>query len=148
MSSNNTIRFLLLILSTCFLLGCGPGGPDIASVEGTVTMDGKPLANAMVLFIPPEGRPAGARTNAEGKYELNFSGGRKGTMPGLNKVRISTQAEAYTDDSGKSHPGSKETIPEQFNQLSKLEFQVEPGKRNIADFQLESKGKVRVSSGY
>jgi hypothetical protein len=42
-----------------------PGGPEIASVEGTVTMDGNPLPNASVVFIPPAGRPAGARTNAE-----------------------------------------------------------------------------------
>lgn len=148
MTSSNIFRLLTLVLSTNFLMGCGTGGPEIASVEGTITMDGKPLVNAMVLFIPPEGRPAGAKTNAEGKYVLNFSGGRKGTMPGLNKIRISTQSEAFTDDSGKTYPASKETIPEQYNQLSKLEFQVEPGKKNIADFQLESKGRVRVSSGY
>ena len=77
-----------LLVVTC--LGCGPGGPEIASVEGTVTMDGKPLPDASVVFIPENGRPAGATTDSEGKYVLTFTQGRKGAMPGKNKVRIST----------------------------------------------------------
>ena len=56
-----------LVMGTLFLglacLGCGPGGPEIASVEGKVTLDGKPLPNAAVVFIPENGRPAGATTD-------------------------------------------------------------------------------------
>src|SRR5262245_51132847 len=40
------------------LAGCGPGGPEIAHVAGRVTMDGKPLSNAAVVFVPETGRPA------------------------------------------------------------------------------------------
>ncbi len=135
--------YLVVVL----LAGCGSSGPEIASVKGTITLDGKPLPNATIVFIPPEGRPAGAKTNAEGKYELNFSNGRKGTMPGLNKIRLTTLSEASQDENGNAIPGSKEIIPMQYNQMSTLEFLVEPGKQNIADFALESKGKIQTT-GY
>src|SRR5690242_5652638 len=86
------VSFLWTVLAAA--AGCGPSGPDIAHVSGRVTMDGKPLANATVVFIPEDGRPAGARTNAAGDYVLNFTEGRRGAIPGKNTVRITTQAEA------------------------------------------------------
>jgi hypothetical protein len=125
-----------------FYLGCGPSGPEIARVKGTVTMDGQPLSNATVVFIPPNGRPSAARTNQEGNYVLNFSGGRKGAIPGLNRIRITTLADPSVDEEGNSIPGQKETIPMRYNQMSELEFDVEDGKENTANFDLESGGKV------
>ncbi len=83
---------ICLLVGMCLLLaGCGKGGPEIASVKGKVTMDGTPLANASVVFVPEHGRPAGGRTDSDGNYELTFTSGRMGTMPGKNKVKISTQ---------------------------------------------------------
>ena len=83
-----------LLIGVCLLIsGCSESGPEIASVKGKVTMDGKPLANAAVVFIPENGRPAGARTDAEGNYELNFTQGRKGTMPGKNQVGASPRRQ-------------------------------------------------------
>lgn len=105
-------------------------------------MDGQPLANASVQFIPLEGRPAGARTDSQGKYVLNFSEDRQGAIPGKNKVRISTLMGESTDDKGQVVPGSPETVPAQYNASSTLEFNVEPGKTNVADFALESGGKL------
>ena len=118
--------------------GCGSGGPEIAHVSGRVTMDGKPLANATVVFIPENGRPAGARTDADGKYVLNFTEGRRGAIPGKNTIRITTLRDADKDPNGKSIPGSPETIPAKYNAASTLEFAVEPGKRNVANFDLKS----------
>lgn len=134
-----------LVFSVC-LLGCGSSGPEIASVEGTVTLDGQPLANASVVFVPEGGRPAGASTDAQGKYVLNFSGGRKGALPGKNVVRISTLMGETTDDNGQMVPGTPETIPAKYNAQSTLEFNVEAGKVNVADFALESDGELPPSS--
>lgn len=137
-------------LALVALVGCGPGGPDIATVEGTVTMDGKPLANAAVVFIPEAGgRPAGSRTDAEGKYNLNFSGGRKGTIPGVNKVRISTKSDPSEDADGNPVPAAPETIPMEYNQETTLTFTVVDGEKNVADFPLKSGGKIAADvSGY
>jgi hypothetical protein len=45
----------IALVSMLFLVavaGCGSSGPPIAYVSGKVTMDGKPLPNATVVFIP------------------------------------------------------------------------------------------------
>ncbi|MCA9190444.1 MAG: carboxypeptidase regulatory-like domain-containing protein [Planctomycetales bacterium] len=140
----------LLSLFLLVLCGCGPGGPEIASVKGRVTMDDKPLEYATVVFVPTSGgRPAAARTDKDGNYVLNFSGGRQGTIPGMNRVRITTLRDPGQDDQGNPIPGSKETIPMEYNQRSKLEFNVEQGKENIADFALKSGGRVQSGNdGY
>jgi hypothetical protein len=139
------VHLWLLLLSGLFVLtaGCSSGGPDIASVSGRVTMDGKPLANATVVFVPENGRPAGARTDADGNYVLNFTEGRQGAMPGKNTVRITTQREAEADENGKTVvPASKETIPVEYNSESTLTFTVEPKKKNVAKFDLKSGGRI------
>lgn len=143
-----TTGICLLGLSV-LVSGCGSGGPDIAGVKGKITMDGKPLADATVVFIPKAGgRPAAAKTNAEGLYELNFSGGRKGTIPGANRVRVTTKADPYEGDDGKMVPGKKETIAVEYNQQTTLEFEVVDGQMNEANFDLKSGGKVMDDGGY
>lgn len=135
-----------LVLGACLLalacVGCAQSGPDIASVEGTVTMDGQPLADVTVVFIPENGRPAGATTDAQGKYVLTFTEGRTGAIPGKNKVTISSLRDSGEGPDGKPIPARPETIPMKYNSQTTLEFNVEPGKKNIADFNLESGGAV------
>ncbi len=144
--------FIRVSLLSCMVMytgsGCGDGGPDIATVEGTVTMDGKPLEGATVVFVPPGGRPAGGPTDAKGKYVLNFSGGRKGAIPGENRVQITTKSDPHTAADGKPVPGKPETIPTEYNTRSTLKFDVKQGEKNIANFDLKSGGKVDVSQGY
>lgn len=138
----NRVWGLLLVVVSLMVAGCDDG-PGIASVEGTVTMDDKPLPNATVIFTPAAGgRPAAGRTDSEGKYKLNFSAGRKGAIPGINKVRLTTKADPYENEDGTKVPASPETVPMEYNQQSTLEFNVEDGKVNVADFQLKSGGKV------
>jgi hypothetical protein len=133
-----TIATLLLIFP-----GCSSSGPEIASVSGRVTMDGKPLANATIVFTPENGRPSGARTDQNGNYALNFTEGRSGAIPGPNTVYISTVRDAEKDENGKTLvTESKETVPMEYNAASKLTFTVEPRKKNIADFDLKSGGKI------
>ena len=112
MSSFVRCSGVVLLLLAC---GCGPGGPEIAGVKGKLTMDGEPLANATILFIPQGGRPAAATTDEEGNYVLNFSAGRKGAIPGKNKVRITTLSDPYEDEDGNHVPGRPETIPVEYN---------------------------------
>lgn len=122
--------------------GCSSSGPEIAYVTGRVTMDGKPLPNATVVFIPENGRPAGAATDDEGNYVLNFSQGRQGAIPGLSTVRITTERDAGQDDEGQTIPGSPETIPRQYNIETTLTFDVAPNKSNVANFDLVSTSSV------
>ena len=132
---------VLLMMALMLQVGCGPSGPDIARVQGTVTMDGKPLPNAIIMFVPVGGRPSVSETDANGKYVLEFSGGRKGAIPGINRVEINTGRLAYEKD-GKNYPAVKESVPVQYNRLTTLEFNVEAGKNNTAYFALKSGGKI------
>ena len=141
-----------VVLGTCLLvlacLGCGPGGPAIESVEGTVTLDGKPLPNASVVFVPENGRPAGATTDSQGHYVLTFTEGRQGAMLGKHKVRISTASDPSETPDGEPIPGTPETIPMKYNAQTELEFTVEAGKKNTADFDLSSEGEIAEQDQY
>lgn len=123
------------------MIGCGPSGPEIARVQGVVTMDGKPLPAAVIMFVPEHGRPSASETDDNGKYVLEFSAGRKGAIPGKNRVEINTARLAYEKD-GKQYPAVKESVPAIYNRNTELEFNVEPGKTNTANFDLKSGGKV------
>lgn len=138
---------LALSLALLLLVGCD-GGPEIASVEGTVTMDGQPLPYASVVFYNQNSRPAGASTDENGSYVLTFSKGRQGAMPGRSIVRISTIRDGGSDVNGMPTPGSKETVPMRYNAQTELEFDVQAGQKNIADFHLTSDGTVLKSSDY
>jgi len=84
----------LAVLSLCFL-GCS-GGPDDAPetipVTGTVTLDGAPLSDARVTFIPDgSGQAASGPTDAEGKFTLKTNG-LDGAPAGKYKVSVSSSA--------------------------------------------------------
>lgn len=74
--------------------GCGKsdGGPPLVPAEGVVILDGKPLANADVMFIPQEGTAGQAlfgRTDAEGHFRMATPDGkRQGAAVGRYKVTI------------------------------------------------------------
>lgn len=132
---------VILAVSGVFA-GCGPGGPEIASVEGRVTLDGEPLANAAIVFIPEDGRPAGATTDKDGHYVLNFTEGRSGAIPGKNLVRVTTVRDAGETEDGTPIPASPERIPMKYNAQSELSFDVKPGEKNVANFDLKSGGPL------
>jgi len=72
------------------LFGCGGTAGGVA-VTGTVTLDGRPLADAVVTFYP-EGETAGlggaGRTGADGRYSLTAARGAS-LPPGEYTVVIS-----------------------------------------------------------
>ncbi|MCC6508174.1 MAG: carboxypeptidase regulatory-like domain-containing protein [Pirellulaceae bacterium] len=71
------------------LVGCGTGSGPIP-VKGKVLLDGKPLPDASISFVPQqEGRQATGTTDAEGQFVLSTIDPRDGAMPGKYKVTIS-----------------------------------------------------------
>jgi hypothetical protein len=83
---------LLCALAGLALAGCGRG-PERVEVEGVVTLDGKPLPNVEVVFLPdPErgstGPRAAALTDAEGRYHLRSDKGEDGAAVGKYRVLI------------------------------------------------------------
>ena len=128
-----------LVLLTTVLCGCG-GNENLASVTGTITLDGKPLPNAFVVFVPSAevgGTTSYGRTDENGHYEMMFSDDEKGAWIGLNRVEISTG-----DVGAQEEGGAREKVPSVYNQETTLTADVKPGAQKF-DFDLKSDaGKV------
>src|SRR5438132_12905643 len=74
------------------LSGCGGGGPKLVNVTGTVTLNGKPLSGADIVFTPDQSTKdafvGSDVTGPEGNFKV-MSNGRAGVAPGKYKVIVS-----------------------------------------------------------
>lgn len=84
------------------LVGCGDGGSTVTLVESTgkVLLNGEPLANAQVSFIPASGPSATGTTTADGSFKLT-TGGRLGAVPGECRVTVFAVAKGSSDAAAK-----------------------------------------------
>lgn len=85
---NGTWIFLSIIGA---LIGCGDKGLHLAPVEGTVILDGKPVAEAGIMFTPVgenAGPYASGTTNEEGVFTLRTMN-EEGALVGEHRVTIS-----------------------------------------------------------
>lgn len=143
-------------------VGCGDSrGP--VRVQGTVTLDGKPVAGASVQFIPDgnTSRPAFAETQADGTYQIMTKDPGDGAMPGDYKVIVTWQAPSPPqfrsgEEGGPSRQemqtaldqfqakqkkaGKGPSIPEVYGDPSKTPLKVKvPAPSGRADLALSSK---------
>jgi hypothetical protein len=97
--ANLSCRRLSWILGLACVLGCSssdsteqtPWGIDSSSlvpVKGVITLNGKPLAKAIVAFMSKTGIPGVAETGEDGRYTLETTN-LPGAIPGDYKVSIS-----------------------------------------------------------
>lgn len=141
------------VLLVSFAVGCGGGRdsslPDLVPVNGTVTLDGKPLAGAMVTFLPvgaTRGRSCYGVTGEDGRYELTESGTNKGSPVGEFSVLVNKWVMPDGSDMPKDsqvsamEAGAQELLPSQYSLegTSQLKATVPAGGGTI-DFALTSK---------
>jgi hypothetical protein len=87
----------LVVAAFGFLTAGGCGGPSLGPVEGTLRMNGKPLANVMVEFLPEaDGPRSSGVTDPEGKYRLKTIDDRPGAMVGTHRV-VLNDLQIYDD---------------------------------------------------
>jgi hypothetical protein len=106
-NNNNCVRFGLVfwvgitMTFVSLLSGCSSGGiAGLTSCEGVVNLNGQPLENASVTFIPitaTSNRSAGGMTDAQGHYKL-FTNTNAGILPGEYKVTITKSIPATEKD--------------------------------------------------
>lgn len=136
----------VLFLTMIANVGCGSVElPDLADVSGTVQMDGRPLADAQVLFVPANGRPSSATTDSNGSFTMVYSEHADGVVPGTCRVMISTGKAGKENEDGTSVPAIPETVPMEYNVDTSLTFDVKPGTSNVADFKLTGNGQVAAA---
>jgi hypothetical protein len=88
-------RPLFVLLWGCVvpLAGCGDDGrPELVEVTGTVKINGEPVADALVYFMPLEGnpimRPSRAETDGNGNFRLGTYKDGDGIPPGKYRIGI------------------------------------------------------------
>ena len=109
--------------------GCGRSDrPPLGRVQGKVTLNGRPLPNALVVFQPTKGRISCDTTNGEGHYDLVFLREVRGAIVGKHRIQITTQAP---------EDFRKEIVPACYNTKMTLEREVAASDNEI-NFDLTS----------
>lgn len=128
---------LLSALAVLTLVGCGPAGPRKIKISGTVTLDGSPLAEGNVVFIPldPALGAAGGQITA-GDFTLE-------TYPGPHRVEVYADKKESRpirpDDPPELAFVLTSLIPERYNKKSTLTCDVQsPKDRPAFDLSLRT----------
>ena len=140
----STLRTAVWLFVALLLSGCSPEGYRIAPVSGRVTLDGKPLANAAIVFSPvasadnmEPGPGSGGKTDADGRYILTIVGkGTRGAVIGKHKVRITMIPDVDPSDDRPQRP--KPLPPRYSGKNTTLEYDVTPSGSSSANFELTS----------
>ena len=122
----NSFTAGVLALAVC---GCGRGGPGApklseAPIKGVVTLDGRPLAGADVVFMGGE-PPAifAGKTKEDGAYQLQTAAGGEGKFAGNCKVTISRlvkpNGSPLADGETPADTGAIEQLPSKYSRFDR-----------------------------
>ena len=121
-------------------LGCGSGSRQ--AIEGTVTLDGQPLANGEITFIPEEGTkgPTAGAEIVDGKFAIPTA---RGTFAGKFRVEITASRvgnqKVVGHLRGETGYAYEQFIPSKYNNASQLKADVNADAENHFDFAVTSK---------
>jgi hypothetical protein len=156
------IRFRLPIAAACVVIAISAGcsnNPDYLPVQGSVYLDGEPVAKASIMFHPEEGgRPAWAITGDDGSFALTTFESGDGALLGDHVVTITLAQERppgkqpqnpnFTNENASvmeifaSHQPNRKMwiVPEKYSDpdTSGLTFTVASGTNTDATFELAS----------
>jgi hypothetical protein len=142
---DSTMRARVLLLAAVALTpGCGS---KYVPVSGKVTLNGKPLANALVAFnrIPDEGSieagpSALGQTNENGEFTLRVSPQQAGALVGTHRVAITLMSSRDGESDAPMPPavGMRNIIPARYNAKTELTCVVPRGGTDQANFELTS----------
>jgi hypothetical protein len=142
--SGRTILGLACVLGLC---GCGPR-IDVVPVEGTVKLNGKPLAGVEVRFAPetdPDAASAPfsrAFTDANGHFNLECDNKKPGAVTGKHVVIVRRLKERPDPANPKPPPPSGPPIPAPYQSFTSTPlFVVVKADNRVYDFNLNSAGK-------
>lgn len=139
-------RTLSLTYTAAFLIacgGCGSGdGLPREPISGKVTLDGQPLADGMITFLPEGGgEPVVSSLVKDGAFDLSRAGG---PVPGSHRVTIWAKKPtgkkiADPDDRENLIDEMRDVIPKRYNLESGLKAEVKAGADNAFAFDLSGK---------
>lgn len=108
----------------------------LVPAHGRITLDGQPLAQAVVTFDAEDGQFSYGLTDANGNYRLQLDSVQRGVTPGKKTVRISTtrkilglntsEGGGESDEADEGARQTVEKVPERYNKQSELTVEVTP----------------------
>ena len=130
--SASQLHQIACAITVLTILGCSRSHqPPLGLVSGTVTLDGVPLANAIVRFTPAgPGRTSEGISDNDGHYRLLYLRAIPGANIDQHTVRITTASEEN---------GGRELLPPRYHSRTELEARVVSGSNDL-DFALRSQG--------
>ncbi|HEY1066705.1 MAG TPA: hypothetical protein VGE52_11370, partial [Pirellulales bacterium] len=131
----------LMLATSALAVGCSDG-PARYPVAGRVTLDGKPLSHAAVVFEPVDQTGLSAIAEVvDGRFEMSAASG-----PTAGKFHVRFNPAAMEDDEfnslmqqGKKPSPFKVKIAEEFRKPGKLEAEVKSSGANEYSFAISSK---------
>jgi len=112
------------------------------AVEGNVTIDGVPLPEGKISFVPLPGTssPTAGATIKDGAFKVLQA---KGLRPGSFRVEVRAIRAAgktvHDDLSGGVVEQMEQYIPKRYNESSELVADIKAGERNRLEFALSEK---------
>lgn len=84
---------LLVLVALAAAAGCDPAAAPVAEVHGVVRLDGKPLPEVRIQFLPDpqkgnQGPASSGATDGQGRFELVCADERPGAVVGWHRVVI------------------------------------------------------------
>lgn len=118
-----------LIVTVGMIAAGGCSGARAPALHGKVTLDGAPVTNGSIVFLPATSDgPKAAAAIEDGNYSVPASAGLK---PGTYRVEVNwrkpTGRKVPSADPGISMDETKEAIPAKYNSDSTLTAEVTAG---------------------
>ncbi|MGQ0635639.1 MAG: hypothetical protein ACT4QC_13575 [Planctomycetaceae bacterium] len=143
----------LVSIALSLLAGCGAAdGPQRAPVAGSVWVDGAPLEEGIVRFIPQgaSAGPAAVATIKAGRFELN---GSSAPVVGTHRIEIEAlnfqgfeldDEKAFADRAGSGRKLPTSPIPPPYNRDSKKTVTLPASGNQQLEFQIDTKTRSKT----
>ncbi len=127
--------FVLVLMAGC---SSQSSRPETFLISGVVTLNGEPLPDASIVFLPENGRSSAGRTSESGEYTLYYSEGVKGAVPGRHRVQISATEVVPGKLDSEGGEIRKEILPAEYHSKTTLAYDVSSNRDDV-NFDLKTK---------
>lgn len=146
---------VLAVGLSCVFFAASCGGPKIPQIQGklpvfpvkgSIQMNGKPLANATLMFVPTKPFPEGssqllprARSKDDGTFEVSTYADNDGAPAGTYRVAVTWRGAGTGEDDERHTDDDPNLIPASYHnpRSTRLRAKVEEGENNLQPFDLK-----------
>lgn len=129
------VTSVLFLMGAVFALGCSTDSKH-GTVAGTVTLDGQPLENGLIRFVPADGQSTSADAAVEhGTFTAQVPVGDKKVW--ISAPKVVGKRKMYDTPDSPTVDITQELLPARYNAQTTLTLTVAPGKQQPA-FELKT----------